>query len=82
MWAILLPICYLVQWARGVLASDIMLSNTDLNSIPSIASVITVADFSKNNIREVNVSSLLDAINLKVRLESVCCNLRGCSFRR
>ena len=68
MWATLLQICCLIQWLRGALMSVLVQRNSDLNSMLLVGSSITRADFSKNFIREVRVSSLSEARNLEVRV--------------
>ena len=78
MWAILLQICCLVQWARGILGTEMPLSNSGLNSVPYVGSMIITADFSNNDIKDLHYSSLSDAIDLTVRLQSVSGNMIIC----
>ena len=64
----LLQICCLVQFSRSVFGSKLQVSGSGLISMPRVGSTITVADFSKNLIKAVRVSSLLEARNLEVRV--------------
>ena len=67
MWATVLQIYFLVQWPQVVLGTEVVQQDSGLNSMPHIGSLITKADFSRNDTRRVNSFSLSEAIHLKVR---------------
>ena len=55
-----------MQWARGILGTEIPLSNSGLNSVPYVGSTIITADFS------------LNALNLNVRIKRVLARMIIC----
>ena len=86
MWATVLQIYSLVQWPQVVLGTEVVQQDSGLNSMPHIGSLITKADFSRNDIRRVNSFSLSEAIHLKVRhlrsVSSTCGDLGAVSIRK
>ena len=90
MWVTLVQAYCLVQCLRGVLGTEMVQKDSGLNSLPYVGSLVTSADFSKNDIRAVTFSSLSGAILLEVRLwrvsrsvmseHAATCDQEHCTF--